>query len=68
MRIRTISCTSKVMNMPSVPLLQGDALSSLGVMTPWFVSGTSSLEPANGYWSDIPKKVGAIASTSMKAG
>jgi hypothetical protein len=67
MRICTINCTLKAMNMPSVHLQQGDAPLSPGVTTLWSVFGTSSLEPADGYWSDIPRKVGTIAS-SMIAG
>jgi F-box and WD-40 domain protein CDC4 len=53
--------------MPSVHSQQGDALLSLGVTTRWSAFGTSSLEPVNGYWSDILRKVGTTASSSMMA-
>jgi hypothetical protein len=39
-KIRTISCTSKVTNMPFVPLQQGDVPSSPVATTPWSVFGT----------------------------
>ncbi len=65
MRILIISYTLKATNTPSVHLRQEDALLFLGVMTPWFESGTSLLGLASGYWLDIPRKVGTVTSASM---
>ena len=65
MRILITSYTLKATNTLSVHLRQEDALSFLGVMTLWFVSGTSLPGLASGYWLDIPKKVGTITSASI---
>ena len=54
--------------MPSVPLQQGGVLSFLAATTLWSVFGTLSLELADGYWWDIPRKVSTIANALITVG